>query len=76
MKVISKLYIPSSNLTSVIIPYVDNQSLAKAIVDSQNKSFEVTGVGMNPRFELSGVTDLHVKGKFDDNEINSIEYRH
>lgn len=74
MKVISKLYIPDVDLTSVVISFVKNQEMIKNIVDSNNKTFRVVGFGMNQRLELNGVTDLHVKGNYDDNVISSIEY--
>lgn len=47
MKVISKLYVSDADLTSMVIPYVENQEILKDIVDSSGKLYEVVGIGMN-----------------------------
>lgn len=75
MKVISKLYVSDADLTSVVIPYVENQEMLKDIVDSSGKLYEVVGIGMNQRLEINGLTDLHVKGNLQDDRIKKLEYK-
>lgn len=75
MKIITKLYIPDHDTTSVAVPYINNQERVKAIIDSRQKIFEVVYLGMNQRFMIDGITDLIVKGEYTDKTVVRVLFK-
>lgn len=76
MKVISQLYIPEAGVTSVFVPLFKMPSGIESVTDSNGKKFEVIGIGLNHQFDLNGITDLHIKGNYTDNQVISVTFKH